>query len=99
MNLINWLLNSKIHANMYFEFLYGNTMEILRNVTHKKLFYCFFLFLFLLKGLRKINEKKKKKKNGRKQKSKRAFLFFYYIYSFFFIFLFFFRGTRSTLTG
>jgi hypothetical protein len=27
MNLINWLLNPKIHVNKYFEFLYGNTKQ------------------------------------------------------------------------
>jgi len=27
MNLINWLLNPKMHANMYFKFPYGNTTQ------------------------------------------------------------------------
>jgi len=99
MNLINWLLNSKIHANMYFEFLYGNTMGILRNVTHKKLFYCFFLFLFLLKGLRKINEKKRRKKMEGNRKAKGLFCFFIIYIPFLLFFFFLFRGTRSTLTG
>ena len=27
MNLMKWLLNPKMHANMYFEFSYGNTMQ------------------------------------------------------------------------
>jgi len=72
-------------------------MEILRNMIFfvflrylvvcniQKIILLFFLFLFLLKGLRKINEKKKETKRGRKQKSKRAFLFFYYIYIYIYI--------------
>jgi hypothetical protein len=51
-------------------------MEILRNVTDKKLFYCFFLFLLLLKGLRKINEKKRRKKMEGNRKAKGLFCFF-----------------------
>ena len=27
MNLINWLLNPKIHANTYFEFFYESTKQ------------------------------------------------------------------------
>ena len=27
MNSLNWLLNPKMHANMYFEFSYENTMQ------------------------------------------------------------------------
>ena len=89
MNLINWLLNSKIHANMYFEFSYGNTTQCNR----QKIILLFFLFLFLLKGLRKINEKKRNKERKETEKQK-GFSIFLLLYIFFF-----FKGTWSTRTG
>jgi len=95
MNLINWLLNSKIHANMYFEFSYGNTTQCNR----QKIILLFFLFLFLLKGLRKINEKKRRKKMEGNRKAKGLFCFFIIYIPFLLFFFFLFRGTRSTLTG
>jgi len=78
MNLINWLLNYKMDASIYFEFSYGNTMqydflcifETPDHMQHTKFIYLFFYLCFLLKknwGLRGIFLKggkitKKKKK-------------------------------------
>jgi hypothetical protein len=52
MNLINWLLNHKMYASIYFEFSYGNTMqydfrcifETPDHMQHTKIY----LFIFLL---------------------------------------------------
>ena len=83
-------------------------MEILRNMIFfvflrylvvcniQKIILLFFLFLFLLKGLRKINEKKKKQREEGNRKARGLFCFsiiyiYIYIYIYIFIFLFFLR--------
>jgi Na+/H+ antiporter NhaD/arsenite permease-like protein len=75
-------------------------MEILRNMIFfvflrylvvcniQKIILLFFLFLFLLKGLRKINEKKRKKREEGNRKAKGLFCFSIIIYILF-IYLFF----------
>jgi Na+/H+ antiporter NhaD/arsenite permease-like protein len=71
-------------------------MEILRNMIFfvflrylvvyniQKIILLFFLFLFLLKGLRKINEKKKKQREEGNRKAKGLFYFSIIIYILFF---------------
>jgi hypothetical protein len=96
MNLINWLLNYKMDASIYFEFSYGNTMqydflcifETLDHMQHTKFIYLFFYLCFLLKknwGLRGIFLKggkitKKKKKQYKVLRGVFFTCFFYYYY-------------------